>query len=63
VFGHDFLRLYEYHQNGHEKPNKGPIGHEKRAGLGMTLKINLIGYISLSKYIVIPFQDQHSNAE
>jgi len=29
----------------------------------MTLKINLIGYISLSKYTVIPFQDQHSNAE
>jgi hypothetical protein len=26
VFDHDFLRLYEYHQNGHEKPNKG---HER----------------------------------
>ncbi len=29
VLDHDFLRLYEYHQNGHEKPNKGPLGHER----------------------------------
>jgi hypothetical protein len=29
VFDHNFLRVYEYNQNGHEKPNKGPIGHER----------------------------------